>query len=49
MRLGDGVKKVTEALGIEQCEPCKERQKKLNELGDWLSNVFKKPVSEEKR
>ena len=30
--LGDTVKKVTNALGIKQCEPCKRRQQKLNRL-----------------
>ena len=40
MKLGDSVKKVTDFLGIPQCEPCKERQRKLNEIGDWLSRMF---------
>lgn len=30
--LGDAIKKVTEAVGIEQCDKCKERQSKLNRL-----------------
>lgn len=30
--LGDTVKRVTEVIGIPQCEPCKERQERLNEL-----------------
>ena len=30
--LGDTVKKVTNALGIKQCEPCRRRQEKLNRL-----------------
>lgn len=29
--LGDTVKRVTDFLGIEQCEPCKERQERWNE------------------
>lgn len=30
--LGDAIKEVTDALGIEQCDKCKERQSKLNRL-----------------
>jgi hypothetical protein len=30
--LGDTVKKVTNALGINQCALCKRRQEKLNRL-----------------
>lgn len=30
--LGDVVKKVTEVLGIESCDACEERRKKLNEI-----------------
>tara|TARA_R110000868_G_scaffold203335_2_gene451167 strand:- start:1264 stop:1602 length:339 start_codon:yes stop_codon:yes gene_type:complete len=30
--LGDGIKVITEALGIEQCNKCKERQQLLNRL-----------------
>ena len=30
--LGDTVKKVTNAMGMKQCEPCKRRQEKLNRL-----------------
>lgn len=30
--LGDAIKVVTEAIGIEQCDKCKERQSKLNRL-----------------
>ena len=30
--LGDAIAKVTHALGIEQCDACKERQQKLNKL-----------------
>ena len=33
MPLGDGVHKVTSMLGIKRCEPCAERQAKLNA---WL-------------
>jgi len=39
MKIGDKVKKVTDALGIPQCGGCKERQAALNRLGDWLSSV----------
>ncbi len=34
--LGDAIKAVTEVLGIEQCEKCKERQSRLNRLFPWL-------------
>jgi len=34
--LGDNIKAVTEALGIPQCDECKERQEKLNHLMPWL-------------
>lgn len=40
MRLGDAVKSVTDALGIPQCDSCKERQKKLNDLSDFLLGAF---------
>jgi hypothetical protein len=30
--LGDAIKKVTDAVGISQCDKCKERQNKLNRL-----------------
>jgi hypothetical protein len=40
MKLGDAIKSVTEAIGIPQCEPCKERQQKLNELSDYLLSLF---------
>lgn len=40
MKLGDKVKAVTEALGIEQCAPCKRRQQRLNDWGEWLAGVF---------
>lgn len=32
MKLGDTIATITHALGIEQCESCKERQQKLNRL-----------------
>ena len=40
MKLGDGVAKITRALNIEPCDECKERQKKLNDLGGKLANLF---------
>ena len=40
--LGDMVASVTEALGIKQCEPCKKRQDKLNEIGNNIDYFFKK-------
>jgi len=30
--LGDVVSKVTKKLGIEECAPCAERRRKLNEM-----------------
>ena len=30
--LGDTVKKITNAMGIKQCEPCKKRQQRLNKM-----------------
>ena len=32
LKLGDAVAKLTLALGINQCLPCKQRQEKLNRL-----------------
>lgn len=40
MRLGDKVKSLTDALGIQQCEECRKRQEWLNSLGKDLSEVF---------
>lgn len=40
MKLGDAVKKVTDAVGIPQCGGCAERQRRLNELHARLSLVF---------
>lgn len=40
MKLGDAVKKVTDAMGIPQCGGCADRQRRLNELSDKLSRVF---------
>jgi len=31
MKLGDEIKRVTDALGIKQCDACKERQRIMNE------------------
>ena len=41
-RLGDAVKSVTEALGIPQCPPCEERQRKLNALDDRIRGAVGK-------
>ena len=41
MRVGDAVKKVTDALGIEQCGRCEERQRKLNELGERIARAMR--------
>ena len=35
--LGDTIAKITDALGIEKCEPCEERRKNFNKLFPWLS------------
>jgi hypothetical protein len=40
MKLGDGVKRVTDALGIPQCGGCAKRQEWLNELGANISKLF---------
>ena len=40
MKIGDKVKALTNALGIEQCDACKERQAVLNGLGDRLMAMF---------
>lgn len=34
--LGDFVSSITQALGIEECEPCKRRKEALNRLFPWL-------------
>lgn len=40
MRLGDGVKAITEAVGIPQCDACKQRQEWLNGLGERLASLL---------
>ena len=40
MRLGDGVKAVTSALGVPTCESCEERRKRLNNFGAALAGLF---------
>lgn len=40
MKLGDTVAAMTKVVGIEPCEGCKVRQKKLNDLSDWLVGIF---------
>lgn len=42
MKLGDTVKKLTDALGIPQCPACAERQHWLNQLGTDLSALLPK-------
>ena len=37
MKLGDAVKKITDAAGIPQCGGCKKRQEQLNELGEEVT------------
>lgn len=34
MKLGDAVKKITDAAGIPQCGGCKQRQDELNRIGE---------------
>lgn len=34
--LGDTIKKITNVLGIEQCDGCKSRQKQYNKIFPWL-------------
>lgn len=36
MKLGNAIAAITKAVGIEPCDACKERQKRLNDLGDKL-------------
>ena len=45
--LGDLIAKVTDTLGIEQCEKCKERQSRLNRLFPWLK--ASRDVTQEER
>lgn len=35
--LGDVVKSITSALGIETCNKCEERRKQLNKMFPWLN------------
>ena len=43
--LGDTIKKLTSLAGVEQCNSCKKRQKKLNTIfpysGFNLKNIIK--------
>ena len=41
MKFGDAVKKLTDSLGIPQCDACKERQKVLNEWSDKIVSMMK--------
>ena len=36
--LGDGIKVITEFLGIPQCKSCEKRQLKLNKMFNWLQS-----------
>ncbi len=47
MKIGDKVKEFTTALGMEQCDPCKDRQRRLNEIGDRLIELFGKTAGRE--
>ena len=42
MKLGDMVKSATDALGIPQCGPCRNRQQKLNKLDDRIRQGFER-------
>jgi|FreactcultureFD7_1027221.scaffolds.fasta_scaffold00620_14 hypothetical protein len=44
MKIGDSIKKLTDALGIPQCDECKERQRKLNEFSDWIGKIINEPL-----
>jgi hypothetical protein len=37
--LGDLISKVTKTLGIEECDGCEERKKKLNKRFSWLKQT----------
>jgi hypothetical protein len=43
--LGDVVKSITSALGIPQCEACKDRQKRLNRLFPFFKNKQIEPLT----
>jgi hypothetical protein len=37
MRLGDVVARMTQAMGVQPCAPCKRRQEWLNRFGDRIA------------
>ena len=37
--LGDSIKKITDAIGINQCDKCKKRQEKLNKMFPYNEDV----------
>jgi len=39
--IGDAIAKVTSAVGIQPCAPCKKRQAALNALGDRFARAFR--------
>ena len=41
MKLGDAIAKVTNALGVAPCEPCKKRQEQLNALGTKVAQAVR--------
>lgn len=45
--LGDVIKSVTSALGIETCEKCEERRQKLNKAFSFLKTVKRELTDEE--
>lgn len=44
--LGDTIKKITRWFGIEPCDACEERAKKLNHMFSYLKRVTR-PITEE--
>ena len=42
--LGDSIKKITEALGIPQCESCKERQEFFNKLIPYSQKISQEDI-----
>lgn len=45
--LGDAVKAVTNALGIETCDDCEVRRQKMNNMFSFLKNVQRDLTEEE--
>jgi hypothetical protein len=45
--LGDTIKSITNALGIETCTKCEERRKNLNKMFPWLRAKEMEPLAGE--